>query len=83
MVELPQCDPLAVFMGREVTLKIEARGSRIETVTGRLDGTATKWNVGYLVLENGRRLIRANTVVDYRFAEDVVAEKAALAAEGP
>lgn len=79
----PRADVFEAFMGREVVLKVEARGSRIETVKSRLDGTSTRYGVSYFVLENGRRLVRANCVVDMRLAEDVAAEKAAEETVGP
>lgn len=79
----PRRGVFEAFMGREVVLKVEARGSRIETITSRLDATSTTFGVSYFVLENGRRLVRANCVVDMRLAEDVAKEKAALESEGP
>lgn len=68
--------PFDQFIGKETRFRVEARGSKPEIVVGTPSGVAIELgSLAFVVLDGGRRMLRASAIVDARLQADYVAER--------
>lgn len=66
--------PFESFLGKETRFKVEARGGKPEHLVGVMTGHIADGAITFVQLDDGKRLIRVNSIVDVRLQADYLAE---------